>query len=75
MMMREWARLLKNDGVKTFAVSPGLLATGLGGDTDKLKRMGALEPRIGAAFVRRVIEGGRDESMGKIVNRAGIQDW
>lgn len=31
MMMRQWHRILKNDGVKVFAVSPGFLATGLGG--------------------------------------------
>ena len=31
MLMREWYRLLKNDGVKVWAISPGFLATGLGG--------------------------------------------
>ncbi|KAJ9632175.1 hypothetical protein H2203_000578 [Taxawa tesnikishii (nom. ined.)] len=30
MMMIEWARMLKEDGVKVFAISPGFLATGLG---------------------------------------------
>jgi NAD(P)-dependent dehydrogenase (short-subunit alcohol dehydrogenase family) len=29
MMMREWHKMLLNDGVKVFAVSPGFLATGL----------------------------------------------
>jgi NAD(P)-dependent dehydrogenase (short-subunit alcohol dehydrogenase family) len=29
MLMREWAKTLKNDGVKVFAISPGFLATGL----------------------------------------------
>ena len=29
MMMREWTRILKNDGVKVFGISPGFLATGL----------------------------------------------
>lgn len=31
MMMRQWYRWLKDDGVKVFAVSPGFLATGLAG--------------------------------------------
>jgi len=30
MLMREWAKNLKNDGVKVFAISPGFLATNLG---------------------------------------------
>jgi len=29
MLMREWAKTLKNDGVKVFAISPGFLATNL----------------------------------------------
>ncbi|KAK0124132.1 hypothetical protein ONS95_009115 [Cadophora gregata] len=31
MMMRQWFRILRNDGMKVWAVSPGFLATGLGG--------------------------------------------
>ncbi len=31
MMMREWTRILKNDGVKVWCVSPGFLATNLNG--------------------------------------------
>jgi NAD(P)-dependent dehydrogenase (short-subunit alcohol dehydrogenase family) len=31
MMMREWHRILLNDSVKVWAVSPGFLTTGLGG--------------------------------------------
>lgn len=31
MLMRDWCRVLKNDGVKVWAISPGFLATGLGG--------------------------------------------
>ena len=35
MMMREWARTLKEDGVKLWCISPGFLATGLGGNPGK----------------------------------------
>lgn len=31
MLMREWTRVLKNDGVKVWCISPGFLATNLGG--------------------------------------------
>lgn len=40
MAMREWARLLKNDGVKTWSISPGFLASNLGGFTsEQLKKV------------------------------------
>lgn len=40
MMMREWHRLLRNDGVKMWCVSPGFLATGLGGlGPEQLKKV------------------------------------
>lgn len=75
MMMREWVRLLKEDGVKSWCVSPGLLATGLGGDPEKLKQMGALDPSIGANVVKDVVEGARDQDVGMAVRKAGIQPW
>ncbi|RFU80747.1 nadp-binding [Trichoderma arundinaceum] len=75
MMMREWARVLKEDGVKVWAVSPGLLATNLGGDPEFLKNVGALDPKVGADLVKDVIEGKRDADVGKVVNKAGIQPW
>ncbi|QDS72341.1 hypothetical protein FKW77_007929 [Venturia effusa] len=76
MLMREWYRTLKNDGVKTWAISPGLLATGLGGNGEEfMKKMGAGDPADGAALIREVVEGKYDEDTGKIVGRAGIQSW
>lgn len=40
MLMREWAKMLKNDGVKVFAISPGFLATGLAGvGAEQLKQV------------------------------------
>lgn len=75
MMMREWTRILKNDGVKVWAISPGYLATGLGGDVQKNKDNGALDPSLGANFIREVVEGSRDEETGKVVGREAIQAW
>ena len=76
MMMREWVRVLKEDGVKCWCVSPGMLATGLGiGDPDRLRSMGALEPSVGADFIRSVVEGESDGDVGLAVRKAGVQPW
>lgn len=40
MLMTQWARILKEDGVKVWAISPGFLATGLGDvGAEKLKQV------------------------------------
>lgn len=76
MLMRDWARVLKNDGVKVWAVSPGFLATGLGGQgPDVLKRFGAAEPSVGGEFVRGVVEGKYDHVVGKVIKVDKVQPW
>ncbi|OAQ99082.1 hypothetical protein LLEC1_07697 [Akanthomyces lecanii] len=75
MTMREWHRMLKDDGVKTWAVSPGFLATRLGGDQEANKKMGAGDPALGGGFIKDVIEGKRDADIGKVITRDGIQPW
>lgn len=75
MMMLDWHRVLKNDGVKAWAISPGFLATNLGGNQAALKMMGAGDPRLGGEFVRDVLEGARDADVGKVVSRQGVQSW
>ena len=75
MLMREWARILQNDGVKVWAISPGHLATGLGRTAEENKQMGAIDPAIGADFVREVVEGSRDQDVGKVIRRDGVQPW
>lgn len=75
MMMREWWRLLNPDGVRVWAVSPGFLATGLGGDIEVLKKMGAGDPSAVGGFVRKILEGERDGDVGLVITREGVQDW
>lgn len=75
MMMREWVRIFQDDGVKIWAVSPGFLATGLGGNQEQNKQMGAIDPVIGADFVRDVVEGVRDHDVGKVIRRDDVQPW
>ena len=75
MMMREWSRILREDGVKVFAISPGMLATGLGGNTETVKKLGGLDPSIGGAFVKDVVEGARDQDAGVVIRRDMVQPW
>ncbi|KAI9688048.1 MAG: hypothetical protein M1822_001553 [Bathelium mastoideum] len=76
MLMLDWHRILKNDGVKVWSISPGMLATGLGGvGADTLRQMGALEPHVGGEFIRDVVEGERDADSGKVIKKDGIQPW
>ncbi len=75
MMMREWARIFKEDGVKVWCISPGMLVTGLGGNPERTKQMGGLDPSIGANFVRDVVEGKRDQDVGKVIRTDNVQPW
>ncbi|UPL04126.1 hypothetical protein LCI18_015060 [Fusarium solani-melongenae] len=75
MMMREWDRTLKEDGVKVWCISPGFLATGLGGNAEAMKKMGGMDPSIGGNFVKDVIEGKRDADVGRVIVKDGIQAW
>lgn len=74
--MREWHRVLKEDGVKVWSVAPGFLATGLGlGDPEALKGMGAGDPVVAGPFIRGVVEGQHDGDVGMVVTRNGVQEW
>ncbi|KAB5550786.1 putative short chain dehydrogenase [Coniochaeta sp. 2T2.1] len=76
MLMRyEWYRFLKEDGVKAWCISPGYLATGLGGSRERNHQHGAIEPAIGGHFVRDVLEGKRDDNVGKVILRDMVQPW
>lgn len=75
MVMLNWHWLLIEDGVKTFCISPGFLATNLGGVPDQLKALGAGPPSIGGEFIRKVTEGERDADAGKVLSKDGVQEW
>ncbi|KAL0940135.1 short chain dehydrogenase [Colletotrichum truncatum] len=75
MVMSSWHWLFKQDGVKVWCISPGFLATNLGGNQELLKKMGAGEPSRGGELIKRVIEGERDADVGKIVSQDGVQSW
>ncbi|KAL2818645.1 hypothetical protein BJX63DRAFT_58940 [Aspergillus granulosus] len=75
MLVRDWDRLLKNDGVKVWAVSPGLLATSLVTNPEVMKRMGAEDASVAGPFFRGILEGERDGDVGLVVMRGGVQPW
>ncbi|KAF7312614.1 Short-chain dehydrogenase/reductase 2b [Mycena indigotica] len=76
MLMREWARVLKDDSVKLWGVSPGFLATGLGGHgREMMLKMGAEEPSVGGEFLRDIVQGKYDHQVGKVIRAQGIQPW
>ena len=75
MLMLDWERILRKDGVKVWAISPGLLATGLGGNPEALKQMGAEDPSVGGEFVKDVVEGKKDAEVGTVIGRGGVQPW
>ncbi|RSL59700.1 hypothetical protein CEP54_007190 [Fusarium duplospermum] len=75
MVMLSWHHLLKEDGVKVWCISPGLLATGLGGNPEMLKKAGAGDPSIGGELIKKVIEGEKDSDVGKVVGQPGVQPW
>ena len=75
MLMVDWNHKLKADGVKVWCVGPGMLATDLGNMREKAKEMGAKHPSLGGQILRSVVEGDRDDDVGKIVVREGISQW
>ena len=75
MMVREWEKILREDGVKVFAISPGFLATGLGGNAEMLRKMGAGDPSLGGIFIKDVVEGKRDQDAGRAIRADMVQPW
>ena len=75
MMMLTWHWQLQKDGVKVWSVSPGFLATGLGGNKESMIQAGAGHPSIGGKLIASVVEGERDADVGKVVNGPGVQPF
>lgn len=67
--------MLHEDGVKVWCISPGFLATGLGGGQATNKAMGASDPSVAGSLIGGVLEGGRDDDVGKVVMKDGVQPW
>lgn len=76
MMMLDWVKVLQLDGAKVFCISPGFLATNLGGmGKEYLEKAGAGDASRGGNLIKDVVEGKRDSDAGKVVNQDGVQPW
>ena len=75
MLMLDWSHKLKADGVKVWAIGPGMMVTNLGGVPELAKKMGSLHPSISGNFVRTVVEGARDGETGKLITKGGVAPW
>lgn len=76
MLMLDWVRVLEPDGVRVFGISPGFLATGLGGmGKEVLKGFGAGDASLGGVFIADVVKGKRDADAGRVISRDGVQPW
>lgn len=58
-----------------WAVDPGVNATNLGGNVERARELGAKDPEVGAQDVVDVVEGRRDDCVGKHVWNEGIRPW
>lgn len=72
MLMLDWNHKLKADRVKVWGVAPGFLATNLGNMRDQAEEMGAGHPSIGAKVYVSVVEGERDDVVGRVIGKDGL---
>ncbi|CBF73678.1 uncharacterized protein ANIA_07999 [Aspergillus nidulans FGSC A4] len=71
MLMLDWNHKLKADKVKVWAVGPGMLETDLGGQRELAKKMGLGSATLGGTLIRDVVEGARDQDVGRVIQRDG----
>ncbi|KAI3580008.1 hypothetical protein IWW34DRAFT_694513 [Fusarium oxysporum f. sp. albedinis] len=71
MLMTMYNIRLKSEGFLVFGVDPGLCATNFTSDAESLKQRGAAEPAEGGERIARVINGEKDEDVGKVIGVQG----
>ncbi len=65
MLMRDWYRILLNDGIKVWAISPGFLATGLGGAGPEVLKRVRIHPFVRVLQQTNTSSDGRQGSIGR----------
>lgn len=74
MLMRDWHRVLRNDGVKVWAVSPGFLATNLAGvGPDALRKVSVPYLLFWRAMLIAYQLGAKDPALGGSLVRAVVE--
>lgn len=63
--------------IKVFAICPGLVVSELRGSTEEQRTCGgrAGDPEGSGRSIQRVMEGERDEDVGKFVHEGGCYPW
>ena len=76
MVMRDWYRILKNDGVKVHALCPGRVATEFGScSIQEAEQQGGTPVEQPAAFVESILDGKWDAHQGKFIHEGGVYPW
>jgi NAD(P)-dependent dehydrogenase (short-subunit alcohol dehydrogenase family) len=75
MYMVQKSKELGKQGIKVWAVDPGVNATNLAGSVEQATAHGAKHASNGAQDVVDVVEGKRDDCIGKSVWTEGIRPW
>lgn len=77
MLMLQDAKTLGKQGVKVFAVCPGLVESNLRGTSDMERTMGgkAGSPDVSGQTILQMIEGERQADVGKFVHKDGVYPW
>lgn len=77
MLTVQDSKVLGKQGVKVFAVCPGLVVSNLRGRGDEQRSAGgkASDPEESGRTMLRIVEGGRDADVGKFVHKGGVYPW
>jgi NAD(P)-dependent dehydrogenase (short-subunit alcohol dehydrogenase family) len=72
----EWQEF-KSKGLKTFAVCPGFVVSNLRGLSEEARNPGgkAGDPEVSGRLILSIIEGKRDEDVGRFVQKDGLWPW
>lgn len=73
MIMVEYNKREGQD-IKIWGGDPGWLATDLA-NKEVMEKLGAPHPSVGGNEIARCIKGERDEDVGKVVGKYGVQKW
>jgi len=77
MLMKQDSKRLGQQGIKVFAICPGLVESNLRGESEEERSAGgtAGDPEVSGQTVLRIIEGERDADVGRFVDKDGVLPW
>ncbi|TAQ89244.1 hypothetical protein B7494_g2445 [Chlorociboria aeruginascens] len=77
MLAVDYSKTLGKQGVKVFAVCPGLVRSNLRGTSEEARSYGGMagDPKISGNLILDIMEGKRDIDVGKFVKKDGLWPW